>query len=293
MSHEPELSIVIPWRNRNEIALSLARNQHWLQSDAIEALVVNCSGDSEQLRGILIDFPALQVRQINVPAVKWNKPLAVNLGVFFSRAPTVFALDTDVFLKVNPLTELLPLIAENTFVTIARLYETEKAKPLWSVPTGQSSARNDFLKSIQVTNIMDFEWADGNRTRIAVPGDLSGEWRTGVGQMMVRKANLLKIEGYNSELELWGWDDNDVELRLKRALGLEHIETSVAFHLTHGDKKRALQDTDPGIDFRWATGFNNMIRTSRRYTADNFLGTYSSDISSWAHRTAEISPRRY
>src|SRR5206468_6073614 len=100
----------------------------------------------------------------------------------------------------------------------------------------------------------------------------------------MRKKHLLEIDGYNSDLEVWGWEDNDVQLRLKRVLSLRHVETGRALHLSHGDDKRSLKGMG-----RSESHVLNLGILCGRYSAGNFRGTYKRDLQVWGDKSSEAN----
>ncbi len=284
MNIKPRLSVIIPWCNRNELRTSLAGNEHWMKSDRIEVNIVNCGGDATQLQEIFGNTPEIPYKQIDVPAPKFNKSLALNLGLFASSAPTIFVMDADIILNCLPLTDLLPLVGKETFLTFDRVRESESSSPWWKFPDPQVNNRNDFIRSMKETHTLEFGWADGTTTQItSYRADICDNSRFGPGLLMADREHLVTIEGYNSDLRLWGWEDNDVELRLRHALSLKHAYFGEATHLTHGDETRNLE----GKSLQ-QSDFENFATVCKRYSQGNFLGTYSSDVSAWWPRTKRL-----
>ena len=288
MNPKPSLSAIVPWSNRDSLRTSLAGNERWMTSDLVEIVLINCGGDAQQLRTILDGFPRIPRKLIELPDRKFNKSLALNIGIYASSAPTIFVLDADVILQSHPLTELFPLIDDHTFLTLARVRESERSDPWWKLPDDQVTGENNFIQSMTETHSMDFRWADGTVTRInAYRADLCDESRAGPGLIMAKREHLMQIEGYNSNLELWGWEDNDVEVRLRRVLSLKHLDFGQAIHLTHGDELRRLN----GMDLR-QSDWENLVRVCKRYSQGNFLGTYSADVSTWWPRAKHLGRLR-
>jgi glycosyltransferase involved in cell wall biosynthesis len=277
MNTQPRLSVVIPWCNRNQLRTSLAGNEYWLGSNLVELIIINCGGTAQQLQENLARSGRFPIKRIEVPVPQFNKSLALNLGIFASTAQTIFVLDADIILRSNPLTDLLPLVNKETFLTLARVWESEPSVPSWKSSDAEAAAGNDFIKSVRETHIFEFDWADGTTTKITeYRSELCDDCRAGPGLIMVDRDHLLAIGGYNSNLELWGWEDNDVEVRLRRALSLKHADVGSGLHLTHGDDVRVLN----GKDFR-QSNWDNLAIVCKRYAQANFLGTYSSDVSQW------------
>jgi len=282
MTANPSLSVIVPWSNRDSLRDTLAGNQHWLT--AVEVIIVNCGGDAQQCHSILKDFTRIPAKLIEIPDCKFNKSLALNVGLHASGGHTVFVLDADVIIHSNPITELLPLVDDNTFLTVDRVRESEIEEPWWKLPDHQVAGENNFIQAMTETHSIEFRWADNTVTRInAYRANICDESRAGPGLIMAKREHLLRIEGYNSELQLWGWEDNDVDVRLRRALGLKHQDFGQALHLTHGNELRNLN----GLDHR-QSDFENLARVCKRYSQGNFMGTYSADIAGWWPRTKHL-----
>jgi hypothetical protein len=91
----------------------------------------------------------------------------------------------------------------------------------------------------------------------------------------------LEIHGYSSELETWGWEDDDILVRVQYALGLRRIQKGAALHLTHGDDRRILRGP------RGQSDQLNFLKCCRNYNKGLFLGTYGSDVARAADKVTE------
>lgn len=284
MTLKPILSVIVPWSNRDSLRETLTGNQRWLMSDRVELIIVNCGGDPQRLRSIVNDFQRIPAKLIELPDRKFNKSLALNIGIRASSGHTIFVLDADVILQSDPITELISLVDDRTFLTLDRVREREIDEPWWKLPDDQVAGENNFIQAMTETHSMEFRWADGTLTRInAYRANICDESRAGPGLIMAKREHLLRIEGYNSELELWGWEDNDVEVRLRRVLSLKHQDFGQALHLTHGNELRTLN----GLDLR-QSDFENLARVCKRYSQGNFMGTYSADVAAWWPRAKHL-----
>ncbi len=285
MTANPSLSVIVPWSNRDSLRDMLAGNKYWLTADDVEVIIVNCGGGAQRLHFILKDFPDIPAKLIEIPDCTFNKSLALNIGLHASAGRTVFVLDADVIIQSNPVAELLPLVDDNTFLTLDRVRESEINEPWWKLPEHEVTGENNFIQDMTETHSIEFRWADNTVTRInAYRASICDESRAGPGLIMTRREHLLRIEGYNSELKLWGWEDNDVEVRLRRVLGLQHQDFGQALHLTHGNELRNLN----GLDLR-QSDFENLARVCKRYSHGNFMGTFSADIAAWWPRAKHLA----
>jgi len=135
------------------------------------------------------------------------------------------------------------------------------------------------------TAILEFTFPDGRKIHYqASRRNASGNMRAGPGILLTKKSDLLKVQGYNSNLETWGWEDDDILVRLQYALRLRRVQTGAALHLTHGDDRRALHGSGARSDRL------NFLKCCRNYSNGLFLGTYCSDVAWAAHKVSETIP---
>src|ERR1700691_3221588 len=130
MSGKPALSVLIPWYERDELRLTLAANAPVFAAHEAEILVINCGGSSSRLRDLIAASEATGVRQLDICTQSFNKSLALNIGLSYSRSDTVFTLDADVVLLCDFLAEAGTLADNRSFVTIEWVYESEPATPV-------------------------------------------------------------------------------------------------------------------------------------------------------------------
>ena len=259
MSDKPPLSILIPWYERDELRLTLAANAPVFCAHDAEILILNCGGSGERLRALIAASGVTGIRQLDISAPGFNKSLALNVGLAHARADTIFVLDTDIVLLSQ-----LPLEAmdERCFLNIGTIYESAPFEPK---QTGSPSPKNAIL---QLT------FRDGVKIRHQLSlRDAFGNMRAGPGLLLAKKDDLLHIHGYNSDLISWGWEDDDVLVRLQYALKLRRVQSGEALHLTHGDSQRFLCGSRSQSDQR------NFIKCCRNYNNGLFLGSYHSDVA--------------
>jgi N-terminal domain of galactosyltransferase len=279
----PYLSVLIPWCNREEIGNAVHLNQGLFNSHGVEVLLINCGGDTSQLHRLLSPAVVGNLRHIEIPRVRFNKSLALNIGVFFSRAHSILILDADIILKSDFLAAARILTDKSAFVTLARVRESI---PEYTWPSSANQNEHDVIAMCSLERIVDLEfaWSDGTTTHLAANHDNAVDGtRAGPGILMVKKEDLLAIDGYNSELELWGWEDNDVQLRLQAVLARNHVEYGDAVHLSHGDERRVLQGRQ-----RYETNLENFSYLCKRYSTGNLSGTYSQDVVRWKKVVCQV-----
>jgi hypothetical protein len=165
------------------------------------------------------------------------------------------------------------------FVTIERLIESSA-----DIAVGQGEDGTPHIvtgvRSVKQVFGIQFAWSDGSII------ELNGNWEDAVdgsraapGIISVKKADLVEVEGYNSELQSWGGEDNDIQLRLRRVLKLTHVQRGEAMHISHGDEQRCLYGMS-----RDQSGAINLATMCRRYCAGDFRGTYAKDTWEWGNK---------
>lgn len=270
----PELSIVIPWCDRPEIGTTLRENRPVFASAGVEVLVVNCGGDTARLRQALDGLLFEGLRCVEVAPPRFNKSLALNLGVFAAAAPRLFFLDADVVLKEDFLAQARGILDNECFVTVDRVYE---------------SARAGMKREGRLTELV-------HSITLAGPGDLRAQVetnrvrfddgsRSAPGLVMLSREDFLRVGGMNSDLEGWGWEDLDLLVRLQFVLRLEHRRAGAAVHLTHGDEARSFS-----AESRVANEQLNFAMCLENYRLGHFYGTYGDDVATWKERLAAVCP---
>jgi glycosyltransferase involved in cell wall biosynthesis len=277
-------SVLVPWCNRPELESTLIANRAFFQVQNVEILIINCGGDSEQLGMLTSTCDIDGLRLIEIPTPRFNKSLALNIAILLSRAPQLFILDADIVLESNVFVDAARFVDANAFVTIERVSEV---KPAYHWNTCDSGSTLDELSPISFERINDieFHWRDGTSTRLETSHEnIVDGTRAGPGLLIVKKENLLQIEGYNSDLEYWGWEDTDVQLRLTRLLKMHNARIGTVTHLSHTDNVRVLDMVD-----RTTSNLRNLSTVCSRYAQNNYFGSYSRDVMNWASKLVEVA----
>lgn len=273
MNDKPVLSILIPWYERDELRLTLAANAPVFHANSAEVLILNCGGSSRSLRGLITASEVSGIRQLDIAVPDFNKSLALNVGLSRARSDTIFVLDADVVL-LDPIP--VEALDERSFVTIEWVYESA---PL---DVKHGAGRSDSAPTLLKSGILELSFRDGGRIRHHLGyRDQSGTVRSAAGLLLAKKRDLLDLHGYNSDLETWGWEDDDVLVRLQHVLGRRRIQCGAALHLTHGDNLRVLRES------RGQSSQRNFIKCCRNYNNGLFLGTYHSDIARLTDKVTE------
>lgn len=273
MSDKPSLSVLIPWYERDELEVTLAANGPFFRAQEAEVLILNCGGDSGRLQALIAASGVSSVRQLNISTPRFNKSLALNIGLSQSRSDIVLTLDADIVMLDDSVRKTRMLPEDGSFVTIEWVYESDPAA------TGSLKHRdigNTSTIAVAPSAIFEFRFRGGTTVQHQLSRrDALGNRHATPGLLLAKKCELLQVQGYNSELEGWGWEDDDVLVRLQYAVGLRRVLRGAAFHLTHSDDRRILQGS------RKQSSQRNFLKCCRNYNHGLFLGTYGSDVT-WA-----------
>jgi hypothetical protein len=285
-----KISVVIPWCNRNELALTLSRNRIWIDREDVEIVAINCGGDKHALREILSHSAIGNIRQVNITRERFNKALALNIGVHCSRAAHIFILDCDIVLSSNVIDSAIDAIQTRCFVTIQAVTDVHPECGC-DVDANDGNLKrimaSGILSSIVTRSTVDFTFRDGSTVRLGeFTCNLADGSRSGEGLLLARKEHLVAINGYHSQLESWGWEDDDVQFRLKKLLGLRHVEIGEALHIRHGDDKRALYH-----ESLQQSDWLNFCSCCDRYSRGDFQGTYANDVANWREVVPDLCNR--
>ena len=253
-----KLSVLIPWKNRPELGEALERNACLLQQEHIEVLVVNDGGDPEELNRLVRDHGWPEVRIVHIAGVhEFNKPECLNIGASFAAGETLFVLDADVIPDRDFLEQALNGIrCEPSFVSIYKISESdpEKAPGRWDA----SSAISRNVVKWEIT-------ARSGRVATAEFRMTNDGTRTGPGMIVVDREHFVSVQGFNSQLRGWGFEDYDLQIRLQLLIGLKRKALGTAVHLSHA---RPAQDDRSNQDLCF-----------KNYKKGIFLGTYDADIA--------------
>lgn len=261
------LTVVIPWNNRPELERTLAQNAPIFRHFGLSIIIVNCGGNHEDLNR-LVSAAKAKALLIELPRVEFNKSLALNIGIDYSSSEYIFALDADMIVPPKTMNDCLNALESGQVLSIARARETHP-RPDEAMPFGTNLCEIVHLQSVE------FVWGNGQTTSApSYRTYLSDGSRGGQGQLLVRRDDLLAIEGYNSQLREWGFEDIDMLIRLQHGLNLKHREIGEVIHLSHDDSVRALRG-----DSRRECNLRNLRIACEKYCKGNFKGSLSQDLS--------------
>lgn len=287
----PPVSIIIPWCARPELATTLEANHALIASSGAELIVV-ISGDTE--RHLLDVLSSVDTRRLRIECLndsEFNKSRALNVGIFRARSNRIFVLDADMVLSPNFVTEAMSCLDGSTFCTGKWVQELELGEPMqWLFPLFQSAVKGTRIKSVLRRVIVEIVYDDDFAlNQIVYKENLTTGQRGGPGFLLAEKHHLVEIGGFNSRVSTWGWEDNDIQLRLCQVLGLRRHEIGEAIHLSHPDSTRAV----PAEGKRHSEE-SNFAYFCSQYGKGNFLGTYHEDIKSIeVPRSPNVPPQKF
>lgn len=268
------LSIVVPWRDRTQLAESLPTLLASARAVNGTVTIVNDGGD----RSLLVDQLGRLADQVEVVEVEpqpyFNKSRAQNLGAAHTEHPWLFFCDCDICIEPDVVRQLLAAVRQRPglFGTLAGVTESKR-----------NSRGADHVVCFGYE--MFLRTADGRELRIVDhEEDAADGTRHAPGLLFVRRADFLAVNGYNSGLHGWGWEDQDMISRLTLGAGLERLSQGRCIHLSHDDDDRL---ANYPIEDRWESRDRMFRRCLANYNRADFQGTYEQDLC--AHRTAKRS----
>lgn len=257
-----EISFVIAWCDRPELEVCLRRNRELFIDTQARVLIVNGGGDLLFLRGLIAAVGVPGIRIVDIEGARFNKCCCLNLGVSCSETERVFLLDADIILN-RELVDMASLaLSTASFVTVQKGIESRPdAHPqtLHSTP-GLSERR-------QTTELL---FRGGQKASVEFWQGSQGRSMPGV--MMLRRSDYIAVEGCNSILSGWGFEDYDLQIRLQVQLGTGGASVGVATHITHDFNDAASRTKNEA---------RNIQLCVQNYNRGDFLGTYSEDVARW------------
>lgn len=263
---EKVVDVVVPWRDRAEIASALPSIERAAAAVGGRVTVVDYGGRPGYLKERLA-FAGCSAGVVEVRNVPFfNKAAANNVGASRGNAPLLFFCDCDVILDTSALTELSEIVQQdrNLFATMAGVRETDR-----------NSRRAAHV--VRFGYELHIHTANGRRVEIVDHEEDSRDGsRHAPGLLMVRRYSFLEINGYNSRLDGWGWEDQDMICRLTLGLGLQRRMHGTALHISHGDRARMAAYP---YDNRWECRDRMFRRALSLYDDGAFQGSYRQDAS--------------
>lgn len=260
------LSIIVTWRDRCELERTIDSLVCSIVPLGGEIIVVNYSGDAQLLQSQIEGRS--NTRVITVMGEQYfNKSAAQNMGVSVARNDVLFFCDCDIIVDEECIALLTNSVAaeKGLFCTVAGVTETE-------INAREARHVTRFGYTLNICT------ADGRELTI-VDNEEDGDdgTRQAPGLLFVRKANLLAIGGYNSALEGWGWEDQDIISRLTLGLGLKRLQYGQFSHVSHDDRARMAHY--PDFASRWESRDRMFRKALSNYDDGNFIGSYRQDVA--------------
>lgn len=270
------ISIIIPWCNRQEIKKTLSQNKSIFQKYNVEIIIVNHGGDTDKLDLICKDLSISNLKTLNLKSAHFNKCTALNIGAYKARFYILFFLDADIILRDDFLVLAIEKLSNFNFLTIERVFESNKEEK-------ENKKKISYLNEVAyftelTSHTHDKVLLETNRVRFT-----DGS-RSAPGLLLIYREHFIKIDGMNSSLEHWGWEDLDLIARLQLALGLSHQRLGSVTHLSHEDNVRNL-----GGKSRSQNEMTNFSLCLSNYIQGQYKGTYSQDIEEWKDKMTEIN----
>lgn len=259
------LSIIISWRDRDEIRKTLPEAIECVKPFSGEVIVVNYSGDEQKLRSMIKPDSALRI--VSVDNQKYfNKSSAHNIGIHSAQNDVLFFCDCDVLVEKYAVEDLFSRVSgsNTTFATIKGVVETK-------------------INSREAKHVVCFGYtmhiktADGRELNIVDnEEDGSDGSRPAPGLLFVKKEHILKVSGYNGMLKGWGWEDQDMISRLTLGCGLNRYQDHCLKHLSHDEDSRMTHYQY--FPSRWESRDRMFREALSNYDRNDFHGTYYEDI---------------
>ncbi len=265
-----KVSIVIPWCNRAEIAKSLAKNAEWLAATQAEVVIVSSACDINRLRELIAPCGYPGIRLLHIDGVEhFNKPECLNIGASFSRTDWVLTLDADIILSADFLeTGLQAIAGQNRFATVKEV--AELGPEIRLLPSDPHGAIVERIITTQVVH------ENGHTASIEYSVDKHGT-RSGVGLVLVKREHFIGVQGLNSGLRGWGYEDFDFQIRLQLGRGLERVSLGQAQHVTHPPTSTAALSHARNIAIAW-----------HNYSEGKLEGTLNSDVTRLKNSVIEL-----
>ncbi|HLJ15383.1 MAG TPA: galactosyltransferase-related protein [Bryobacteraceae bacterium] len=259
------LSIIVTWRDRAELSRALPGLMECANALDGDLTIVNYSGSSSMLQSQIGDHWK-RVHVIEVAGQKYfHKACAQNIGVANTSSELLFFCDADIILDPLTLTRLTEQVLEkpDTFGTLTGVRETEN-----NARGGNNVVCFGYELQVRIANGRILKIVDHEE-------DAEDGTRNAPGLILVRRKHFLEIQGYNSDLHGWGWEDQDMIGRLTLGAGLRRVMSGYAVHISHED---SLRIANYPVSNRWESRDKMFRQALANYDRNYFLGTYSSDV---------------
>ncbi|MFP3506138.1 galactosyltransferase-related protein [Burkholderia sp. SIMBA_062] len=269
------LSIIVTWRNRNELHGALPGLVETARHLGGEVIVVNFGGDAEALaRQTDAHRDAVRIVELREQPY-FHKTRAQNLGAHFARHDILFFCDCDIIVEPAAIAALVARLgaAPDLFATLKGVRETER-----NSRQAKNVVRFGYRLDVKIRNGRELAIVDHEE-------DAQDGTRQAPGLLLVRRDDFLAINGYNGRLHGWGWEDQDMISRLTLGAGLTRIQEGHALHISHDDRARVSQYP---VENRWESRDKMFRQALAFYDNNDFLGTFAQDAERFSDELVSI-----
>ncbi len=215
----PNVSLICACKNRLEsLRVSLSS---WLLFDPIKEIII-VDWDSEEPIHNLTQLDS-RIKVIRVNNKKYfNLAQPLNLAASQATGDYILKVDTDYI--INPYYNFFESYSVNETCFVSGAHD---APDLVYGPDQNGEYTIDMAKN-EFMNVVDYV------------NCFSQYFRYLRGMLYVSRENFLKVNGYDESIDTYGFEDGDMETKLK-SLGLMHKKISYnhsLIHIPHSDKKR-------------------------------------------------------
>lgn len=255
------ISFVMPWFERPQIAECLKKNSTFLRQPGRNLVIVT----SNSLRDAVIRHLSLASVQrcrlvLLLHAPEFNKSRWLNIAVSHVETELLCLLDADIVLSEAFVAQALDTMTNGVFI---RLESAEESMPRQH---RQVLHRSSGLLERRHTTKCTF--VNGRTASLEYFQTQTG--RSLSGLLVLRRADYIRVGGSDGELKGWGFEDEDLQIRLQVEGGLCPITQGSALHLTHPEH----------IPSDWhETNKQNLTVALGKYSRGEYLGSYLTDIS--------------
>jgi FkbM family methyltransferase len=215
----PNVSLICVCKNRLEsLRVSLSS---WLLFDPIKEIIIVDWDSEEPIHDLTQLDPRIKVIRANNKKY-FNLAQPLNLAASQATGDYILKVDTDYI--INPYYNFFESysVDETCFVSGAHDSPDLVYGPDQNGEYTIDMAKNEFMNVVDYVNCF------------------SQYFRYLRGMLYVSRENFLKVNGYNESIDTYGFEDGDIETKLK-SLGLTHKKISYdhsLIHIPHSDKKR-------------------------------------------------------
>ena len=227
------ISIIIPVRNRTNFLFKTVESICSQTYTDWEILIIDYGG-TDNCESIKDMFPKESIQYFHIPEYgQWNLSRARNIGIRKARGDIIVSLDSDILLDKNVLKVLSDYI---------KCYE------------------NRYIYQIQRTNI-----TENNKYETQPLNSFLGCFQA------TTKDNFMKIRGFNEDLVLYGWEDQEIIDRFKR-IGVNQywLPGIKIYHQYH--------PSNPGMN-TWPNRFRSWLNKSYLANDENWGYEYEKKPS--------------